>query len=281
MSSRYVDMGKDIHFSHEGKMYTANVSRHLGFQKLREALVAGNFTEAVSIWKTNANETKNLKIKGSVLQVKGTGVQLGEVYVEAYLYAKQFGTASEDLLDKFFANVAKNPDQRARDGLSNFMAHGRLPITDRGTFLTYRRVRDNFTDPYTGTMDNMIGNSVEMAREACDSDPNSDCSRGLHVCHHDYSTVTGPYTLVVEVNPRDVVAVPGRYGAKKMRVCRFRPLCTLDNFKRMLLLQEQAALGRVPVLMTEQTREWDMLWGIPEHLHSRYKPVDAWKWAAA
>lgn len=279
MSGKYVDMGKDIHFSYEGKMYSANKGKCPAFEDVRSKCIAGDYAGAVKALKADATETKSLKIKGGTMTVKGSGVKLDERYVEAYLYAKMFGKATEEVLDKFFANVAKNPDQQARDGLSSFMAHGRLPVTDRGTFLTYRRVKANFTDPHTGKMDNMIGNVVSMPREACDSDPNSDCSRGLHVCHHDYSDVTGPYTLVVEVRPQDVVAVPGRYGAKKMRTCAFRPLCTLDYFKRQLLLAEQAALGMVPVFMTEQTRTWDMLQGVPVNLHGRYKPVDPWEWA--
>lgn len=279
MSGKYLDMGKEIHFSVGGKLYYANASKHTGFDTIRAALQKGDYEGAVKAYKDKASETETLKIKGDVITVKGTGIKLGEVYVEAYLYAKQFGKVSEAWLDKFFENVSKNPDQRARDGLSDFMAHGRLPITDRGTFLTYRRVDSNYKDPRTGRMDNMIGNVVSMSREDCDSNPKEQCSSGLHVCHHDYTDVTGPYTLVVEVRPQDVVAVPQGYHAKKMRTCAFRPLCTLDYFKRMLMLTEQAALGRVPVFLTEQTRSWDPLYGVPQDLHDRYNPVDPWKWA--
>lgn len=280
MKSNFVNMGKEIHFTHNGKLYTVRKAKDVGFDTIADLLGKGKYAEAVKAFKSKEAETDKLKIKNGVLSVKGTDVKLCDVYVEAYLYAKQFGKASEAVLDKFFANVAKNPDAVARDGLANFMAHGHLPITDRGTFLTYRRVRSDFTDPHSGTMDNMIGNIVSMPRENCDSNPNADCSRGLHVCHHDYSDVGGPFTLVVEVKPQDVVAVPGRYGAKKMRVCEFRPLCTLDYFKRQLLLTEQAALGLVPVFMTEQTKAWECFTGVPSALHHRYKPVDPWKWAA-
>lgn len=279
MKSNYVDMGKEIHFSHDGKLYTVRKAKDVSFDKVRALLVKGKYDEAVKAVKLNAAETKNLKIKGGVIKVKGTDVKLCDIYVEAYLYAKQTGKASEALLDKFFANVAKNPDPVARDGLATFMAHGHLPVTDRGTFLTYRRVNHNFRDPHTDTMDNMIGNVLSMRREDCDSNPHKDCSRGLHVCHHDYSDVGGPFTLVVEVKPQDVVAVPGRYNAKKMRVCEFRPLCTLDYFKRQLMLAEQAALGLVPVFMTEQTRGWDCRHGVPAQMLDRYNPVDPWEWA--
>jgi hypothetical protein len=280
MTGKYVDMGKEIHFSFQGKMHTVRKAKNPGFENVRKALEAGNFEEAVKLAKQDTVETGNLKVKGNTITIKGTEIKLGSVYVDAFLYAKSMGKVSEDLFEQFFVNVGKNPDPVARDGLSDFMAHGRLPITDRGTFLTYRRVNHNFRDPHTNTMDNMIGNVVSMPRDACDSNPNASCSRGLHVCHHDYSDVMGPYTLVVEVRPQDVVAVPSRYDAKKMRTCAFRPLCTLDYFKRMLLLREQAALGMVPVFMTEQTRTWDPTYGVPvEFVRDRYKPVDPWKWA--
>lgn len=279
MSGKYVDMGKEINFFYKGQMHTVKAARSTNIEKVRKALQVGNFDEAIALIKDNSMDTGNLKVKGDKITVKGTDVALGPTYAEAFLYARSMGEVNEALFEGFFVNVAKNPDPRARDGLANFMAHGRLPLTDRGTFLTYRRVTSVFKDPHTGTMDNMIGNVVKMRREDCDSDPRSDCSRGLHVCHHDYSDVGGPYTLVVEVRPQDVVAVPGRYGAKKMRTCQFRVLCTLDYFKRQLLLCEQAALGKVPVFMTEQTRKWNPIADIPERFHSRYKPVDPWEWA--
>lgn len=278
--SKYLIQASTLSFSHKGQLYMMDKSVHLTFDKVAEALQADDFDKAYALYKSQTFENDTLKIKGNVLTVKGTGVKLGSVYAEAYMYAKSFGDASEAILDKFFENVAKNPDPQSRDGLSEFLALNKMPITDRGTFLAYRYISHDYMDCHTRTMDNMIGNEVRMNREDCDSDPNADCSRGLHVCQHEYMANGGQLHTVVEINPRDVVAVPARYDARKMRVCRMRVLCSLDYFKRELRIAAQAALGAVPVFMTEQTRKWDVTSDIPKEYMDRYNPVDAWEWAA-
>lgn len=277
---KHVITGTKITFVHEGKVYEIMKSAKLSFSGIAAALQENDYAKAVELYKTDTLETDKVKVKKGNLQVKGTDVVLGEAYAEAFLYANAFGGTMPGLLDGFFENVAKNPDPVARNGLASFISHQHMPITDRGTFLAYRRVTHDMLDPRTQKMDNMIGCEVKMDRKDCDSDPHKACSRGLHVCHHEYGDVSG-FPIVVEINPRDVVCVPDSYNALKMRCCRFRVLCSLSLFKRMLLVQEQAALGKIPVLLTEQTRNWDVLSDIPARLHSRYKPVDAWEWAAA
>lgn len=283
--SKYVIMGDALSFTHKGQMFEAERRANMGFDAILKALQEGNYEEAARVHKANVEETKNLKIKGNVMTVKGTDIRLGETYVEAYLYAKHLGKAQEAHLDLFFSNVAKNPDKNSRDGLSNFLAQNMMPITDRGTFLAYRYVRADMMDNYTGTMDNMIGNEVVMDRSKCNSNPNYDCSTGLHVAQHEYfgqvnATGSNYRYVVAEINPRDVVAVPHKYSSRKMRVCRFRVLCTLDYFKKKLLICEQAALGRVPLFLTEQTRSWVPNEDVPQQYLGRYNPVDAWEWAA-
>lgn len=280
--SKFLIQESTLSFSHKGHLHMLDRQANVAFDKVAEALQAGDFEEAVRLTKAASLDTDALKIKSNVLTVKGTGVRLGDVFVEAYLYAKEAGKASEDLLDRFFMNVAANPDPVSRDGLSNFLAVNKMPITDRGTFLAYRYINTQYMDCHTRTMDNMIGNEVRMDRNQCDSNPHADCSYGLHVCQHEYmaGSTIGKVHTVVEINPRDVVAVPARYDARKMRVCRMRVLCSLEYFKKELRIAEQAALGAVPVFMTEQTRKWNVTEDVPAELMGRYKPVDAWEWAA-
>ena len=282
----YVVMGSKLSFTYDNKVYSIDKTADLAYEQVLQALLDGREKDAYDAYKTHTLQAGNITVKrnGMVVDGLGTKVTLDSVFAEAYLYARSEGKASEDLLERFFTNVAANPNHESREGLSNFMAKARMPITDRGTFLAYRYVSDTYYDRQTGSMDNMVGNDVKMDRNKCDSNANVTCSSGLHVCHHEY--VNGIYGsglphLVVEVNPRDVVAVPTDYNYTKMRVCRFRPLCKLDYFKQQLMLNVQAALGAVPVFMTEQTRSWKCETGIPEQFLSRYKPVDAWEWAKA
>ena len=126
-------------------------------------------------------------------------------------------------LVKFLSNLMENPSDRSRDCLYKFLEHNGHPITEDGCFLAYKYVRDDYKDKYSGTFDNSPGKTVKMPRNEVDPDPNSTCSRGLHVATSQYAAGQsgGSKLIVVKVNPRDVVAVPTDYDNQKMRVCEY------------------------------------------------------------
>lgn len=281
--SLFVIMKDIVVFTHEDTVYRVQKSDP-SFKTVKAALQKQDVSGAAQAYKKRyGGETPNLKVVAGKIILKNDKITLGSEFAEAFAYAQNYGEADEKTLDLFFTNVAKNPDERSRQGLAKFIAVNRLPITDRGTLLAYRYVNGNFYDCYTGRMDNMIGNEVRMRREDCDHNPNQTCSAGLHVCHHEYMGGQGynRVHLVVEVRPQDVVAVPSDYNNMKMRTCEFRVLCTLDYFKSRLLLCPQAALGKVPVFLTAQMADWNPLDDIPAEFHHRYKPTDGAAWAAA
>ncbi len=136
-------------------------------------------------------------------------------------------------LVKFARNLLKNPSYRAVNELFLFLEANNHPLTEDGNFIAYKRVRPNFKDIHSGTMDNSVGNVVEMPRNQVDEDCNRTCSAGLHVANWDYAhNHFGNYSdtmLEVEVNPADVVAVPVDYSNSKMRVCRYKVLGVVQN----------------------------------------------------
>src|ERR1700686_3104396 len=67
-------------------------------------------------------------------------------------------------LVKFAENLLKNPSYRAVNELFQFLEKNNHPITDSGCFIAYKKVRKDFKDAYTGTMDNSVGNVVEIPR---------------------------------------------------------------------------------------------------------------------
>lgn len=85
-----------------------------------------------------------------------------------------------------------------------------------------------YTDNYTKSMQITIGNIVLMDRDKCDSVQENTCSRGLHVAGRDWLLSNGNYfgktTMLVLVNPADVVAVPPSDSYGKMRVCAYYPV---------------------------------------------------------
>jgi hypothetical protein len=117
----------------------------------------------------------------------------------------------------FCRNMVQNPSYDSRQRMFSFLNNEGLPITPDGHFLAYKYVRDDFYDAHSGTVLYEIGTSVKMNRRDCDDNPNNSCSTGLHVGGLDYASY-GPKTLVLKVNPKDVVTVPYN-ESQKMRTC--------------------------------------------------------------
>lgn len=127
-----------------------------------------------------------------------------------------------DPMLRYLDNLLDNPSKRAVDELWGFMEACDLPVTEDGHFLAYKRVRSNYKDVHSGTMDNSVGNVLEMPRNMVDEDKNRTCSAGLHFCSYDYlQHFGGDRIVVLKINPRDVVAIPSDYNNSKGRTCRY------------------------------------------------------------
>jgi hypothetical protein len=128
-------------------------------------------------------------------------------------------------LVKFFENLMNNPSRRAVDELYDFLEAGELPITEDGCFLAFKNVRSNYMDIHSGTFDNSVGKVCEMPRNRVDEDKDRTCSYGLHFCSIAYlphfSDSNGGHTMIVKINPADVVAIPADYNNAKGRTCRY------------------------------------------------------------
>ncbi len=133
----------------------------------------------------------------------------------------------------FIENLLSNPSEYARAELMQWVEKAQMPITPDGSFLAYKRVRDDYKDVHSGTMDNSVGQVVQMPRLAVDDDRNRTCSAGLHFCSKDYlSHFPGERIVVVKINPADVVSIPVDYDFTKGRAWRYEvvaELSTLDG----------------------------------------------------
>lgn len=135
-------------------------------------------------------------------------------------------------MSAFLANMMDNPSFRAVNELYDFLESSDLPITEDGHFIAYKRVRSDFMDQYSGTMDNSIGQVVSMPRNAVDEDKSRTCSAGLHFCSRQYlpsyGSTGGGRVVIVKINPRDVVAIPADYHNAKGRTCRYEVIGELE-----------------------------------------------------
>ena len=124
---------------------------------------------------------------------------------------------------RFLENLMGNPSRTAVEELYDFLSAKGLPITEDGHFLAYKGINSNFTDKYTGTIDNSVGQVVEVPRNSVDDNRDNQCSNGLHVGHFDYASsyAVGGVMILVKVNPRDAVSVPKDHEFAKLRACRY------------------------------------------------------------
>lgn len=126
----------------------------------------------------------------------------------------------------FLENLMQNPSKRAVDELFDFLEACQIGITERGTFLAYKRIRHDWTDCFTGKFNNRVGQHLSMPRNQVDEDKQRTCSQGFHFCSISYLPCfgTGGSTdrvVIVEINPKNVVAIPADYKNAKGRTCEY------------------------------------------------------------
>ena len=163
-------------------------------------------------------------------RVMVNGVAAPEVLSNRIIRFSNEGLPFQPLV-RFAENLQRNPSIRAVNEMFQFLDNNNHPFTENGSFIAYKRVRANFLDIHSGTMDNSVGKVVEVPRNQVDEDSSRTCSHGLHVANWTYAHTqfasSNPDTdvmLEVEVNPADVVAIPTDYNQAKMRVCRYKVL---------------------------------------------------------
>ena len=134
-------------------------------------------------------------------------------------------------LIRFWRKLQKNPSTNSREQLYGFMLANHIPITEQGDIVVEKGVSQkrggvpgHLIDGHSGTVDNSVGQTVEMPRSGVVDDPKQTCSRGLHVGAPDFVRNHWNQKIIIEcvVNPEDVVSVPVDYRNTKMRVCKYK-----------------------------------------------------------
>jgi hypothetical protein len=224
MAHSYLIQGKNIVVVIDNRPYTIT-STHIGYEKLKQAIKAGDWDtvkQVVDPAKEILNYGKGLvAVQGSKVFYKDR--EMVGVITQRLIDMYQEGFPVEPLI-LFMENLMQNPSKRAVEELYTFLEKGKLPITPDGHFLAYKKVRQDFMDIHSGTMLNAPGQTVEMERNAVDDDQNRTCSSGLHFCSKDYLDHFGNHdsrTVILKINPADVVSIPADYNATKGRACRY------------------------------------------------------------
>lgn len=232
MSYPYIIQGNSITVVIDSKPHTISKS-HLTYQKVVDAIKAGDWEQVKNIIepvKVVLNYGKgNVSVKGEELYWKGK--LMHNALTNRMVTMLQDGFPIEPLVH-FMENLMSNPSKRAVDELYGFLEKNSLPITPDGHFLAYKKVRDDYLDIHSGTMDNSVGKIVEMERNEVDDNKDQTCSTGLHFCSQEYLPHFGggdSRVVIVKINPADVVSIPSDYNNAKGRACRYEVVGEINN----------------------------------------------------
>jgi hypothetical protein len=222
MSYPFLIQGNNIVVVIGNKSHTVSKT-HITYQKVLDAIKAQDWElvkDTIEPKKVVLNYGKgNVSIQGETLYWKGK--ELHSAMAVRMITMLQEGFPIEPMVN-FMENLFQNPSKRAVDELYGFLEKSQLPITPDGHFLAYKKVRDNYFDVHSGTMDNSVGRVVEMARNEVDDNKDRTCSTGLHFCSLGYlGHFGGERIMIVKINPADVVSIPSDYNDTKGRACRY------------------------------------------------------------
>jgi len=231
-----------VFFDGQSKVITKD---HQVFNDLKDAIKAND----VGRIKTLLDVKKNIEEfgEGKVALKDGIVYYEGKP-INSYLTRKIVELQREGFkitpLLKFLENLEENPSYRAREELYQFLEYGKLPITEDGYFIAYKKVRGDYKDIYSGQFDNSVGAVCEMDRRNVDDDSSRTCSAGLHFASREYMSHygagTGNKVMAVKINPKDVVAIPQDYNNTKGRCCRYEVVAELSKGETFDTLEDKA-----------------------------------------
>lgn len=232
MAYPYLIQGNNIVVVIGNKSHTISKT-HITYQKVLDAIKAqewDSLPDIIEPKKVVLNYGQgNVSIQGETLFWKGKELNTG--LSVRMIQMLQEGFPIEPMVN-FMENLYKNPSKRAVTELYGFLEKSNLPITPDGHFLAYKRVREDYLDCHSGTMDNSVGKIVEMERHDVDDNKDNTCSTGLHFCSMSYlSSFGGARTVIVKINPADVVSIPSDYNDAKGRACRYEVIGEVDADK--------------------------------------------------
>lgn len=207
-------------------------SSHPNFSEIRNGINNQSWEEVYYLIDIESSISKYTHGKIDIINggVYYDGEQVHNTICERILEFMNSDIPFEPLL-KFLENLMENPSFNSRNELYSFLENENLPITEDGMFLAYKAVRQDYMDIYSGTMSNKVGETVSMPRFKVDDNAGNGCSSGLHAGSIDYVKSYGGYssrTLIVKINPKDVVSVPNE-DHRKLRCSQYEVVSEFRN----------------------------------------------------
>ena len=233
----------------DGRQFSAP-SDFWSFNRIINKIKNQDFNGIEDLFNTKeAVETVQQEVSQDLRETLGEEVRIinGEVFVGE---RKIYNSVSQRLvkmlaggydvkpLSNFLKRLLKNPSKTAIEELYPFMEKADVTIDTEGFIIAYKKVKDNYFDIYSGTVNYNIGNIVEMPRNEVDDNRSNLCSDGLHFCSFSYlnhfGSGYGNRVLIVKVDPADVVSIPADYNDAKARACRMEVIGEIEEQRDVL-----------------------------------------------
>lgn len=229
----YLIQGKNIILVIDGKSHTISRDTHIAYVKIVDALKAQDWEairDLVEPKKAIVNFGKGyVSIEGDKVMWKGK--EFHNALANRMIEMFQDGFPIDPMV-RFMENLMQNPSKRSVDQVYGFLEKNKLPITEDGYFLAYKKVRSDYKDIHSGMISNHIGAVVTMDRNLVDDNPESHCSVGLHFCSESYLGHFGSGhdpVMILKINPADVVSIPTDYNGAKGRCCKYEVVAQVNG----------------------------------------------------
>ncbi len=239
------------------KAYVASVE-HPMFNDILEALRANKPARAIvnmfdartGIIERFKKLSKNLKIDSATNNLHYEGRVLHGSLADTVV--KYYYEQHEDFkpLVQFLEKVQLNPSEHSRENLFRWLQKHNFSIDVDGDLIAYKGVSPELKSIHAGgayvdgewvngNVPNQPGTQISMLRREVQFNPAVGCSFGLHAGNWRYASTFGSRTLLVKINPADVVSVPTDSNDEKMRVSRYFVLRETNHEIPFLMLEEE------------------------------------------
>lgn len=210
-------------------------SSHANFTSVKMAITEENWSELELLMDIPKAVTEYTQGKISVVNgsLSYAGFTIDNTLTRYVLERMQQGQVPSNVMN-FMENLMENPSKDAVNELYDFIRKTDLPITEDGYFLAYKKVRDDYLDCHSATIDNSVGEEPSMPRFMVDDVRTNHCSKGLHFCSEGYlNSFGGSRTMILKINPADVVSIPNDYDFAKGRTWKYKVVGELSQGEKI------------------------------------------------
>lgn len=208
---------------------------NVNFNEIREYILDEDYKEALALMNVGNAITQ---WGSGLLQIEGDTIKYADQLLTGKLVDKIIGMMGDgdesfQKFAKFLNLVLENPSFKNRERLMDFAAAEDIELTDEGKMRCFKNVRDDYYDKHTGTFRYMVGDEPSMPRTMVDDRDENTCSKGLHAASINYLKGfwgTSGKTLIVEVDPKDVVSIPTDYNDSKLRTCKMKVVEDITDY---------------------------------------------------